>query len=180
MEQALAIRAHPITEHAMPLAGARQSGAPVPVFYLEPQQLTGPDPLSSAVQTNWVYPVMAGGEPGLVDIRPADNESVSEFGGIYYGLLARRVGESVQLAQLAVGENNMAFQLRLLQMPELDFAALWLKGRNEDYFISLFEGRPPGTATLQLQGDVLAELREQAAHRFASVDELDPDGTPTN
>jgi len=186
MQQALEARATRAAVFSTPLGGAPQSGSPVPVYHLPLINLGDDDPLAAASVTSWRYPIIGGIEPGLADIRQSDDDSSASYGGLSQGLLARRFIQASLLAEQALAAAPEELQPRLLDVPALQFAALWLHGDLSNYFVSLFDGRPAGTAPLRLVTEVVPDLRARAARRLPPTGFATPplgggqSGTPTN
>jgi hypothetical protein len=183
MQRALAYRV-PQTANIMstPLGGAPQTGSPIPVYHLPLAQLKDSDPLASAKLTCWSYPVIGGMRPGLADIRENSVDGTTSFAGLSYGILATRFLEASVLAEHSLNAADEEFEPRLLDVPALRFAALWLHGSSTDHFIPLLEGSPPGSAPLKLVANVVADLQSRAIaqSRRAIPTGGGAPGTPTN
>lgn len=188
LEQALSTRQGAAPAMAAPLGGTPFAGSPLPVYHLALHDLDGEAPLDRAVRTGWRYPVVGGLEPGLADIREAaSGRGASSFGGLSQGLLPRRLLEASQLAETALAGRAQSYEPRMLEVPAVLFSALWLHGADDEAFVSLLDGLPPGSATLELRADVVAELRARAATRARQGANPRPAGpaasgsaTPTN
>jgi hypothetical protein len=183
VQQALSLRSrHPRTFSA-PLGGGAAvpaTGSPVPIYDLTVVQLGQPDPLASAALARWCYPVVEGQHMALVDLRVDDGGRPVEFGGLSRGLLADRFAEAASMAEKLLSAHPADLEPRLLDVPALRFVALWLHGRDEDHFVSLLEGRPPGSQPLALVDDVVAGLRARVGVLPATSPMPGPSGPPTN
>lgn len=188
MQKALAARAPQARAFSTPLGGAPQTGSPVPVYHLPLDRLQDSDPLAAVTLTSWRYPVIGGLHPGLADIREGQDGRTASFGGLSHGILADRFMLASMLAEQELAGQPEEFEPRLLDVPALQFAALWLRGRVTGYMVSLLDGRPPGTAPLKLvnEHEVVPELQTRAATRSLRAGAPGaprgggPTGTPTN
>lgn len=181
MQQALATRVPQAEMFSTPLGGAPQTGSPVPFYHLSLDALTEPNPLEFATMTGWQYPVVGGIDPGLADIRDVP-DGPSSFAGLSHGLLAQRFIQASLLAEQALAAQAEEYQPRLLDIPALQFAALWLYGTTTSYFVSLLDGRPAGTAPLKLVTEIMSDLKARAdsrSHGLAPLGGGSAD-TPTN
>lgn len=168
MQQALSARLRQGAAARSPLGGGTpQTGSPVPVHHMSLDHLREKDPLSLTTVTSWLYPVIRGPRMGLADVREATSNTGATFGGLSHGTLATRFMEASILAEQQLAKSQEEFTPRLLDVPSLQFAALWLHGSSNDFFISLLDGKPAGTAPLAVVKDVLADLRVRATKRTA-------------
>ena len=178
MEAALSTRTPNRMRFTTPLGGAPQSASPVPFFHLSIDQLAGVDPLGTATMTGWRYPIVGGIKPGLADVRgPTGGGAGSQFGGLSHGLMAQRFLEAAILAEQQLGDSAEVYQPRLLDVPALQYAALWLESPTGRRFVPLLEGRPAGTAPLKLVDDIVTDLRSRASARAQQTATPAP-GTP--
>jgi hypothetical protein len=79
--------------------------------------------------------------------------------------LAERFLQASAYADEQLGDQAEEYEPRLLDVPALWFAALWLEGSTSRYFIPLLDGRPPGTAPLKMVQDILPILKARAEER---------------
>ena len=151
MASALAARSPIKATGYSPLGGAPQVAGPIPFYHLALDKLPSDSAIEQSVQTGWRYPVVGSIKAGLVDIRGGEGQAGATFGGLSHGIAAERFLEAAQLAdkQLAGGVDE--YEPRLLDVPALGFLALWLVGPGKSWFIPLLEGKPPGSAPLQMQ-----------------------------
>lgn len=184
MQRALTARLPQAASFSSPLGGAPQTGSPVPVHYLSLVALADQHPLMSTTVTSWLYPVIGGVRPGLADIRENAGTAGPSFGGLSQGILAARFIDACVLAEKSLAALEEEFEPRLLDAPALQFAALWLHGSNTEHFISLLDGKPPGSAPLRIVSDVVPDLQSRAAARSnlagPAMAGIAPAGTPTN
>jgi hypothetical protein len=185
MEDALSRRARNRTHFATPLGGAPQSASPLPFYFLGIDALKAPDPLQAARIKGWRYPILGGIKAGLAAVRSPAGSGPSEFAGLTHGLLVDRLLQACLLAEQALGTSAEQYQPRLLDVPALQYAALWLEAPTRRQFIALLQGRPAGSAPLELVDDVIPELKTLAAAKghagpAASAPGLPPPTTPRN
>ncbi|MCW5644783.1 MAG: hypothetical protein KIT63_21990 [Rhodoferax sp.] len=165
MASALSARSPARTTGFSPLGGAPHVGGPIPFYHLALNKLASDAAIEQSVQTGWRYPVLGSIKAGLVDIRGDEGQTGATFGGLSHGIAAERFLEAAQLAEKQLGGDIDEYEPRLLDVPALGFLALWLVGPGKTWFIPLLEGKPPGSAPLQMQQEVLALLRTRAALR---------------
>ena len=142
MHRELAARAPQAATFSTPLGGAPQAGSPIPVYHLSMERLNDRDPLAEATITSWRYPIVGGIQVGFADIRASEDGATATFGGLSHGIFSERFIQASLLAERTLADRQEDFQPRLLDMPALQFAALWLHGDRTQYFISLLDGRP--------------------------------------
>jgi hypothetical protein len=182
MQRELVARMPQAKIFSSPLGGAPQAGSPVPVYHLPLDRLHDPDPIAAATLTGWRYPVAGAADVGLADIRENPLDGSTRFGGLSFGLLVERFIEASAMAEKMLAAASEEFEPRILDVPALRFAALWLRGPDTEHFVSLLEGRPPGTAPLTLVSSIIGELQARAsvqAKRMLPTGGGAP-GTPTN
>ena len=163
---------------ATPLGGAPQAGSPVPFYHLGLEDLKMRSPLTKATITGWRFPIVGGIHPGLAIIAGMADGSSSTFEGLAHGIIAARFIRAALLADEKLGSDVAEYEPRFLDVPALQFSALWLHGQ-KNWFIPLLEGRPPGTAPLVMVPSILPDLRARAAKRAVPVEPMGG-GTPTN
>ena len=178
MAAALAARMPASPLEYSPLGGAPHVGGPVPFYHLSLDQLPFDNALDNAARTGWRYPVVGSIKAGLVDIRGDEGTNSASFGGLSHGVVAERFLQASGLADGQLGSSVDEYEPRLLDVPALSFLALWLKAAGGDWFIPLLEGKPPGSAPLQMVREILPQLRAQAALR--AVGGARPTSSPTN
>jgi hypothetical protein len=184
VRQALAIRMPQGRSFSTPLGGAPQAGSPVPFYHLPLSKLDSQDPLSQATLSGWRYPVVGGINPGLADLREGSDDSSPMYAGLVHGGMVQRFMQAALLAEQTLGSTSDAFEPRILDVPALQFSALWLVGKTTNYFISLLEGRPPGSAPLAVVSDIVPSLIAKAGARHAAASSpfggSSVGGSPTN
>ena len=166
-------------QFATPLGGAPQACSPVPCYHLGLEDLKKRAPLGKAMVTGWRFPIVGGIHPGLAIIRGLKDGSSSTFEGLSQGIIAARFVQAALLADEKLGAEVAEYEPRLLDVPALQFAALWLAGK-KNWFIPLLEGRPPGTSPLAMVPNILTDLRARAAIRAPAGAPVGGGGTPTN
>lgn len=139
-----------------PLGGAPQAGSPLPVYCLGLADAASAAPLARAIAVGWRYPIVGGANAGLANLEPAEDGYA--FAGVSHGAFAARLVQAAYLAEEALGTTDAAYEPRLLEVPALGLAALWLNGP-DDRFIPLMEGQPPGTAPLRMIDDMEPVLK---------------------
>lgn len=151
LHQALRQRLHR-SRHLPSLRGSPQIGAPLPIYLLRAASLSPPVRLSQAKPIGWRYPILGGGAPGLATL--LKERGSAKYAGLSHGPLARRIVEAASLIATKTPSLE-SYSLRLLEIPALRTYALWLFApRQASWFVSLLDGRPPGTAELRLERSI--------------------------
>jgi len=138
------------------LCGVPQTGAALPVYLLSREEAALADPLQAAKLVGWKYPVIGGASPGIASLLAAPDGL--KFAGINHGPLPERLLEAAVLAESNLGPLNEVFEPRLLEIPALRIYALWLYRDQENYFISLLDGQPPGSSQLQMENGIAPRI----------------------
>ena len=147
-------------QHLPALLGSPQTGAPLPVYLLSRDEALLPDPLSAAKLIGWKYPIIGGDSAGLAFLLIAPDGL--KFAGISHGPLAGRLLEAAVLADENLESVAEEFEPRLLEIPALHIYALWLfSAEREDVFISLMEGQPPDSFSLQVEHNIQPRISEK-------------------
>ncbi|HTQ15385.1 MAG TPA: hypothetical protein VMH86_16050 [Rhizomicrobium sp.] len=116
------------------LRGAPKTGAPIPLYRATPDSIL--HKTSRPRRTGWRVPVVGGEIEGLVNIHTAGGSA--RYAGINEGVLSGRLMAAAAIAQAKLGKSRERFELRLLELPDLRFHALWLHTRNgRDHFVPL-------------------------------------------
>lgn len=167
VNRALAVRMGSLRAAASPMGGSVGFGSPVPVYHIGLDSVTNQaDPLTAARQTSWRFPVIgagAGSPAGLVTVRETATDP--SFEGLSHGVLAQNFLRAASLAEQTFGSSPDVFDPRLLEVPALQYAALWLVGGGTNHFIPLLDGNPPGSAPLSVINDILPALKARVGYR---------------
>ena len=154
LNQALSARGHNV-HRLFALGGAPQVTSPLPIYQITLQEAAQPDPIGAAKQTGWYYPVIGGAAPGIAKIY--FDGTTSKYEGITQGILPTRLIQAGYVADQQLGNVGEEYEPRMLLVPSLDIAALWLHAPF-DHFISLLDGDPPGSAPLVVTTDIRSAL----------------------
>lgn len=183
MQRALLQRLPQAPQFGTPTGGGMQTGSPIPVYLLAPHRLVDSKPLDWAELTSWRYPVVGAAEASMAEIREGRN-GVCDFAGLSRGLLSKRVFDAADLAERSLAAHPTVYEPRLLEVPALRFVALWLFSGEDQLFIPLLEGTPPGSAPLIMVDDVIVLLRARAGAPQPNAAKIQPSAfgisSPTN
>lgn len=152
---------------------------PVPCFHLGLDALGDQAPLEHAVQTGWRFVVEPDARTALAKLSNESDGTPPRFQGLAHGLLVQRFQQALAFAQQYLGPVQDEYEPRLLDVPAVDYMALWLKGA-QDKFIALLDGVPPGSAALSIIDDALPELQYRARKRAIHAVTRGITQTPTN
>jgi len=142
---------------------------PHPVFVVGLNDLVEGRLLSAAVQTGWRYLLVQDGaavaEAELVPKRGAGGKVGKDLqlGALTTGPFAEATIEALNAAEGLAPIRKAKYEARLLKIPAVYFAALWLHGGDEDILIPMVD--PPGGLKANRpypEAKVLAALREIA------------------
>ena len=139
------------------LRGSPQTGAAIPVYLVSRDEAALPEPLKAAKLVGWKYPVIGGDSPGIASLLAAPDGL--KFAGINHGPLPERLLEAAVLAESSLGSREEVYEPRLLEIPALRIYALWLyRADQENFFIALLNGQPPGSSKLQMENSILPRI----------------------
>ena len=121
-------------------AEAVDAGTPHESYHLGLDSVEAKKGVAGAEPIGWRY-LIAGGPAGRglaaeVHSRP----SGFEFAGLNEGPFVQQVAD--QIEKLRGQTRNEDYEPRLLKIPALYIAALWLKGKNDDLFVPLQPSHP--------------------------------------
>ena len=122
---------------------------PHPVYYVPLDALAGGKLLDAATQTSWRYLLvqddaavaeaeLSVGRRGAKGAAAKPLEFLGLTHGPFTGATVEALGAAEQLPQVAAAD----YELRLLKIPAVYLAALWLHGAKDDILIPM--GNPPG------------------------------------
>ncbi len=124
---------------------------PHPVYYVSLDALADGKLLAAATQASWRYLLVqddaavaeAELSVGRRGAKGADAKPLAFLGlthGPFTAATIESLGAAERLPQVAAAD----YELRLLKVPAVYLAALWLHGANDDILIPMGEGDPPG------------------------------------
>jgi hypothetical protein len=121
-------------------AAGAGAGTPHESYNLGLDSIEAKKGVAAAEPIGWRY-LLAGGPAGRglaaeVHSRP----SGYEFAGLNEGPFVQQVADQIEKLRGKIG--NKDYEPRLLRIPALYIAALWLKGKNDDLFIPLQPSNP--------------------------------------
>jgi hypothetical protein len=140
-----------------------QIGSGIPVYSLTRNAAASEDPVGAAIRMGWCFLIVGSGL-GLATLTE-DTGMGQHFAGIMQGVLPQRLVDAAQLAEANLANEPEVFEPRLLECPPLHIYCLWFKGSQTSRFISLMDGRPPGSAPLTIESDILPLIRSVLSGR---------------
>jgi hypothetical protein len=116
--------------------GLAQIGLPLPVYRIALLHVRSENPVRFARLHSWEAPALIGDRPALLHFR---HQSVGwRFCGITDGRLAERLFTASALAEEALANDDVVWRPRVLEIPALRLACLWLRGsRGQDLAVVL-------------------------------------------
>lgn len=109
------------------------------------------------------FALEGGASLGLAVMTAPRNTDVWSFAGVRTGLLVQRLRRACQLAQEVLGRRAERYQVLVVDVPALQFAALWLSADAEDLYIALLD-----TDDLSLNKNLEQEVRARMEVRAAA------------
>jgi len=146
-----------------PVGGSVNLAGPIPYFRLSLDALEVPDPLTQAEQTGWRVAVNTGADESLAKLSNSTADSPTVFQGLAKGNLVKDYLKAAELAEKILGPESDEYEPRLLDIPSVPYAALWLKGTS-DFFVPLLVTDSSASASLDPAPDILSDLRERVRH----------------
>lgn len=95
--------------------------------------------LRAATAGGWQYRLMHGSNTvGLVDVVPdKTDEKILHFAGLYQTDFSSEVLEAARIAGELQQVKKQDYQLRRLDIPAINFVAVWLRGKSDDILMPL-------------------------------------------
>jgi hypothetical protein len=155
---------------------AAQMGRALPIYMLTLEDAAASEPLTHAKLTGWRYPIVGGPVTGLASLAGSSSEG-AHYAGITHGILPDRLLQAAAFAEAKLGPVPDEYEPRLLEAPSLKIYCLWFAG-SSNFFVSLMDGQPPGTAPLKMETDISARIRDAMAVSRSPAVPLG--GSPTN
>lgn len=163
--EALTRRAHR-SATVSPLGGTPRLYDPIPVYHLGLDDAERGYSPSKARKVGWWYPVIGGVEPAFALIEEAEGRP--RFAGLVHGTLAKRLYLACDLVDRSFRDSAEHYEPRVFDIPALHLVSLWLVG-NQDLFVPLMLGKPPGTAPLMIQEQIESRIKEALDRRSRSA-----------
>lgn len=116
---------------------------PIQLFGLRLDEVNGEDFPDHAQPLGWRY-LIAGDKPVAVADIKGVGESVS-FDKLIHGRVAERFFQAAQFANNVFGSSPDEYELRILEIPAIYLAALWLKGPRDIFITFLDESQTDTT-----------------------------------
>jgi hypothetical protein len=113
------------------LGGAVTFSQPLPVYRLSLNDIGEPNSINKAELTGWRYLLEKGGGSAYADLVERPNKE-QEFASLAENKNAERLNQAAHLAE-QVAENLPDCEARILDVPALSIAALWLFGRQSSF-----------------------------------------------
>jgi hypothetical protein len=130
---------------ALPATGGAppRVAQPLPLFTVRLDHILGDTFLQSATQIGWRYLVVTGGPIAVADVTAGAPGGRSSFHRLIRGALPVRLEQAADLAAQRYGTTDPdTFEVRVLELPALYVATLWLHGLNglREAFFPFLEG----------------------------------------
>lgn len=129
----------PSAEQGM-LGGAEAAAAerPIPLYSLKLSDLTEGNGLAGAQQVGWRYLVYSPNSVGVADLDDKGGGGKPLFNGFYSGKRAECLNAALTYADEKYQSGGNVYEARVLEIPALYSAAIWLAG-NGNIFIPFME-----------------------------------------
>jgi hypothetical protein len=122
------------------MADAAGADTPHESFHLGLDSIEAKKGVAGAESIGWRY-LLSGGPAGsglAAEVHSRDRGF--EFAGLNEGPFVQQIADQIEKVRGQIG--NKDYEPRLLRIPALYIAALWLKGKNDDLFIPLQPSHP--------------------------------------
>ena len=122
------------------MADAAGAGTPHESYHLGLDSIEAKKGVAAAKSIGWRY-LLAGGPAGrglAAEVHSRDRGY--EFAGLNEGPFVQQVADQIENLRGKIGDKD--YEPRLLRIPALYVAALWLKGKNDDLFVPLQPSHP--------------------------------------
>ncbi|HJW79322.1 MAG: hypothetical protein ACJ8DU_20425 [Microvirga sp.] len=135
---------------------------PLPVYRLGLDQLDGPESLARATQSGWRYLIEGGEGTAYADVRETGADS-AKFTSLSRNRNAERLMQAVHLAEEAARAMPDDCEARILEVPALYIAAIWLTGAQPVFIPYLDPSRlADEAAPVRVEPDLMARLVDEA------------------
>lgn len=154
---------------ALPAMGGAAPVAtqPLRLFGLRLDQIKDDSFLNSATPIGWRYLIVSNGPIAVADVKAGSGQQGSNFHRLIRGELAQRLDKASELAQKRYANDPDSFEVRILEIPSLYMAALWLHGQR-DVFIPLLEGGEANRRDIGEDTAFVSHVLQSAAARRAA------------
>jgi len=126
----------PSNVHTFALAHAVQPtemSQPLQLYAVQLRDLTDANFPAKARPIGWRYLIVRGEPVAFADVKPADTGALA-FSRLTHGAVPQRLAQAAELAEQAYGSSADSFEARILEIPSLYEAALWLHGARDVFF----------------------------------------------
>lgn len=135
------------SQYASLLGGAADVKASQPIpLYIVTSEIEGPDFLEQATPVAWRYLITGGGSMAMADVK--ESPVGTNFDSLIRGPMAERFSEAASAAEKEYGTAGGTYEPRVLEIPSLYIAALWLHGEH-DVFFPILEGVTQESAKIE-------------------------------
>jgi hypothetical protein len=157
------LRTQPSADAPVMAGSVPVTSQPMPVFTLKLNDIQQGEFSKTAEQTGWRYLVVNGdASVGLADLKRSDGGS--EFSGLTKGPIVKNFEDAVELADKNYAKDRSNYELRVLEIPAVNVAAVWLHG-DKDVFIPYMEAGKLGPSVVREDPHFVSKVRSVAARR---------------
>jgi hypothetical protein len=147
-----------------PLGGTpTQASQPIEVFTVRLDDIKDDKFLSAARPFGWRYLIVGQRPVAIADVT-AGTGGGAAFSRLTHGEIAERLGEALDLAAHLYDTDPMALEARILEIPPLYLAAVWLHGAR-DIFIPFLEGNRRDPSVVREDPTFLMRVVRAASQR---------------
>lgn len=137
-------------------------GAPLPVYQVGLSDLNGEQWSSKVRLVAWRYPLVGEDGVGLADVKGA--QGTAYLTNIHAGPSVDRFWKASLLAEKELASYSETFGVRILEIPALRIAALWLVGTTgRTFFVPFIDGCRP-TGLLNVEPDLNSRIHDAKSH----------------
>jgi chaperonin GroEL len=96
--------------------------------------------LENAIPFGWRYLILDDGPVAIADVRVSGAKKEAKFGSLIRGSVAEHYAQAAKQADMHYEAVPDAFEARVLEIPSLYMAAIWLHGNKKEVFFPFLDG----------------------------------------
>lgn len=153
------------------LGSAPEIGTEIPAYVIHYSSLRGGGDVNIAIKRGARYPIRGDNSLGLAVINLTKGRRPT-FGGLLFGELPKRLVRAARFVEQQLVNSATVYEPRLLEIPALQIASLWLVGEMEEIFVPLVDGKGKAGHFLQDAREFMKELEELVIETEARSDQM--------
>jgi hypothetical protein len=157
----------PSSVHTLAFARSIQptlTSQPLQLYAVQLRDITDENFPAKASPVGWRYLIVRGEPVAFADVKhSADDSAALAFSRLTHGAAVQRLAQAAELADQAYSNSADAFECRILEIPALYEAALWLHGPRDVFipFVSATPAEGPPREDAQFVQRMVTQARER-------------------